>query len=92
MSSASGRAMVRILMGGQGALRSRIEGKVIVKMWVNEQGNVNQVVVLKSDAKIFNEPAIQAAKQFIFTPAYLNKKPVALWVSYPFRFALPDKK
>ena len=74
------------------ALRAGLEGKVIVKMWVDKEGKVKQVVVLKSDAEIFNEPAIEAAKQFVFTPASMNKKPVAVWVSYPFRFQLPDKK
>lgn len=74
------------------ALRAGLEGKVIVKMWVDKEGKVKQVVVLKSDAEIFNEPAIEAAKQFVFTPASMNKKPIAVWVSYPFRFQLPDKK
>jgi protein TonB len=74
------------------ALRAGLEGKVIVKMWVNKEGKVGQVVVLKSDAEIFNQPAIEAAKQFTFTPAYMNRQPVALWVSYPFRFKLPAKK
>jgi len=74
------------------AQRTRLEGKVIVKMWIDTVGKVKQVVVLKSDAEIFNEPAIEAAKQFVFTPAYLNNEPVAVWVSYPFLFRLPDKK
>jgi len=74
------------------AKRTRLEGKVIVKMWIDIDGKVKQVIVLKSDAEIFNQPAIEAAKQFVFTPAYLNNEPVALWVSYPFLFRLPDKK
>jgi TonB family protein len=74
------------------AKRARLEGKVILKMWVDEEGKVKQVVVLKSDAEVFNEPAIEAAKQFVFSPAYMDKKPVAAWVSYPFRFQLPDTK
>ena len=76
----------------EAAIRAGIEGKVIVKMWVDKDGKVKQVVVLKSDAEIFNEPAIEAANQFVFTPAYLNKEPVAVWVSYPFTFRLPGKK
>ena len=72
----------------EAARRAGLEGKVIVKMWVGKDGRVGEVVVLKSDADIFNEPAIAAAKQFVFTPAYLNKEPVAVWVSYPFRFSL----
>lgn len=74
------------------AMRAGLEGKVIVKIWVDKEGKVKQVVVLKSDAEIFNDPAIDAAKQFVFTPAYMNNGPVAVWVSFPFRFRLTDKK
>jgi TonB family protein len=74
------------------AKRTRLEGKVIVKLWIDKDGKVKRAVVLKSDAEIFNESAIEAAKQFVFTPAYLNNEPVAVWVSYPFRFQLPDTK
>lgn len=74
------------------AMRAGIEGKVIVKIWVDKEGKVKQVVVLKSDAEIFNEPSIEAAKQFVFTPAYMNNGPVAVWVSFPFRYTLKDRK
>jgi periplasmic protein TonB len=74
------------------AMRAGLEGKVWVKIWVDKEGKPKQVVVLKSDAEIFNEPAIEAAKQFVFTPAYMNNGPVSVWVSIPFRFKLADKK
>ncbi|MEK9136376.1 MAG: TonB family protein, partial [Bacteroidota bacterium] len=74
------------------AMRAGLEGKVIVKIWVDKEGKVRQVVVLKSDAEIFNDTAVEAAKQFVFTPAYMNNGPVAVWVSFPFRFKLTDKK
>jgi protein TonB len=74
------------------ALRAGLEGKVTVKIWVDKEGKVKQVVVLKSDAEIFNEAAIDAAKQFVFTPAYMNNGPVAVWVAFPFRFRLTDSK
>ena len=74
------------------AMRAGLEGKVWVKVWVNKEGRAKQVVILKSDAEIFNEPAIEAAKQFVFTPAYMNNGPVSVWVSVPFKFRLADKK
>jgi protein TonB len=74
------------------AMRAGLEGKVWVKIWVDREGKAKQVVVLKSDAEIFNEPAIEAAKQFVFTPAYMNNGPVSVWVSVPFKFILKDKK
>lgn len=74
------------------AMRAGLEGKVWVKIWVDKEGKPKQVVVIKSDAEIFNEAAVEAAKQFLFTPAYMNNGPVAVWVSVPFRFKLADRK
>ncbi len=74
------------------AMRAGLEGKVWVKIWVDKEGKPKQVVILKSDAEIFNEPSVEAAKQWIFTPAYMNNGPVAVWVSIPFRFKLADRK
>ena len=74
------------------AMRAGLEGKVWVKIWVDKEGKAKQVLVMKSDAEIFNEPAIEAAKQFVFTPAYMNNGPVSVWVSVPFKFRLADNK
>ncbi len=74
------------------AMRAGMEGKVWVKIWVDKEGKPKQVVVLKSDNDIFNEPSIEAAKQFMFTPAVMNNGPVAVWVSVPFRFKLADRR
>jgi protein TonB len=74
------------------AMRAGLEGKVWVKIWVDKEGKPRQVIVLKSDAEIFNEPSVEAAKQFVFTPAYMNNGPVAVWVSVPFKFTLKDRK
>lgn len=74
------------------AMRAGLEGRVWVKIWVDKEGKPKQVVVLKSDAEIFNEAAVEAAKQFLFTPAYMNNGPVSVWVSVPFRFKLSDRK
>jgi protein TonB len=73
------------------AMRAGLEGKVWVKIWVDKEGKAKQVVVLKSDAEIFNEPAVEAAKQFVFTPAYMNNGPVSVWVSVPFKFRLAER-
>jgi protein TonB len=74
------------------AVRAGLEGKVWVKIWVDKEGKVKQVIKIKSDAEIFDEPAIEAAKQFVFTPAYMNNGPVAVWVSQQFKFRLADKR
>lgn len=74
------------------ALQAGLEGKVFVKIWVNREGKVRQVDVVKSDYEIFNEAAVEAAKQFVFTPAYMNNGPVSVWVAVPFTFKIASAK
>jgi protein TonB len=74
------------------ALRAGLEGNVFVKVWVDKEGKVRKVVLLKSDAPIFEEAAIAAAQQWVFTPAVMQKGPVSVWVSIPFRFRLTGNK
>ncbi|MGO9480566.1 MAG: energy transducer TonB, partial [Candidatus Kryptoniota bacterium] len=73
------------------AQRAGIEGRVIVKIWVDKDGKPHKAVVLKSDAEIFNQPAVDAAMQYRFTPAIMNKGPVAVWVVIPFTFKLQQR-
>ena len=73
------------------ALKSGLEGMVFVKIWVDRQGKVRDVVILKSDYDIFNESVIEAARQFVFTPAYMNNGAVAVWVAFPFSFKLKNR-
>jgi TonB family protein len=70
------------------AKRLNIEGTVWVKCLVDNNGSVKKAEVLKADAKLFIEPAIDAAKQWKFTPAQRDGKPVETWVTIPFRFRL----
>ena len=70
------------------ATRAGLEGTVWVKLWVDESGKVVEATAFKSDAEIFNEVAVDAAMQWIFKPALTKGKPVAVWVSVPFRFKL----
>lgn len=70
------------------AQRAGIEGRVIVKIWVDKEGRPHEAIVLKSDAEIFNKAAVDAAMQYRFTPAIMNKGPVAVWVVIPFTFKL----
>ena len=70
------------------ALRAGLEGKVWLKLWIDTKGEVRNAIVLKSDNEIFNQSAIEAARQFTFAPAYAKGKPVSVWVSLPFKFKL----
>lgn len=70
------------------ARRAGVEGTVWVKIWVDKEGKAKKAQVIKSDAELFNQNAIDAAMQWTFTPAVMNNGPVAVWVSIPFKFKL----
>lgn len=70
------------------ARRAGVEGTVWIKILVDKEGKAKKALVMKSDADMFNEPAIQAALQWVFTPAMMNNGPVAVWAAVPFRFKL----
>lgn len=74
------------------ARRAGVEGTVWVNILVDKQGKAKKAIIVKSDAEIFNEPAIEAALQWLFTPAMMNNGPVTVWVTVPFRFQLATKE
>ncbi len=74
------------------AVRAGIEGTVWVKILVDKEGKPKKAVVIKSTTEIFNDAAVEAAMQFLFTPAVMNNGPIKVWVSIPFKFQLKDMK
>ncbi len=72
------------------ARKAGIEGKVIVKVWIDKNGKVKEVVVLKSGVEMLNDAAIAAAKQWEFTPAMMKLGPVDVWSTLTFNFRLKD--
>lgn len=70
------------------ARRSGLTGVVWVKIWVDKEGQVRDVVIQKSDSEIFNQPVLDACRQWTFTPALTSTGPVAVWVSTNFVFKL----
>lgn len=72
------------------AIKAGLEGTVWVKILVDKDGKPKKAVVVKSTTELFNDPAVEAAMQFVFTPAYMNNGPVKVWVSFPFKFKLKE--
>lgn len=70
------------------ATKAGTEGMVWTKVSIDENGRVTKVIVTKSDAEIFNQPAIDAAMKWVFKPAMKDGKPVASEVALPFRYKL----
>ncbi len=70
------------------ARKAEIEGKVWAKVWIDKEGKIRQVVIIKSDSEIFNQAVIDAVNKWTFTPALMSTGPVAVWLSLPFVFKL----
>jgi TonB family protein len=70
------------------ALRAGLTGRVFVKVWVDKEGRVRKALAMGEGNEIFHQPAVDAAMQFVFTPAIMNGRPVSVWVSIPFAFTL----
>ena len=73
------------------AQRVGLEGNVTVQVLLDKEGKVKKTLLSKTSDDIFVDVALDAAKKWVFTPALMNGRPVAVWVSIPFRFRLTGK-
>jgi protein TonB len=71
------------------AASARIEGKVILEAVINERGGVERVKVLRSVA-FLDAAAIEAVKQWRYTPTLLNGTPVPVLMTITINFTLHD--
>jgi protein TonB len=69
------------------AMRARIEGTVTVEVLVDERGHVADARVLKS-IPLLDQSALDAAKQWEFTPTLMNGEPVPVLLMLEMKFAL----
>ena len=72
------------------------EGQVVVRFMVNELGMVDvaSIIVERSDHELFTAAVRDVLTRFRFEPAHTLgplSKPVAAWVSVPFRFTTRKK-
>ncbi len=70
------------------ALKNKIEGTVYVMAYVNENGVIDFVEVVKGIGYGCDEEAMKAVAQAKFTPAYSQGKPVKVRVVIPINFKL----
>ena len=69
------------------AMQARVQGTVIVEALVDEQGRVADARVVKS-IPLLDRAALDAAKQWEFTPTVINGEPVPVLVTLEMNFAL----
>ncbi len=64
------------------------EGEVTiwVRCLIGTDGKVQKAVVMQSNNRFFEKPAVDAALQWIFHPALKNGEPIAVWGAIPIRF------
>ena len=71
------------------ARRKGIEGTVVIKAFVTEQGRVEQVQVEQSAGHAeLDQAAVEAVGRWRFQPARRGRQPIAMWVSIPVKFVL----
>ena len=73
------------------AVSANIEGTVILEAIVNEDGRVESVRVLRS-VNVLDRPAVEAVKQWRYSPVILNGKPEKFVLTVAVTFLLEGVK
>ena len=74
------------------AARNHVQGRVIVRFVVREDGSVDAVKVVRSVDKDLDREAVRVCKTLPqFTPGRQNGKIVPVWYTLPVTFKLPEK-
>ncbi|MDM7916062.1 MAG: energy transducer TonB [Candidatus Eisenbacteria bacterium] len=64
-----------------------IEGLVLVRALVAEDGQVHEAIVVEG-SEMLEDAAVDAVRRAVFRPALQQHRPVAVWVEVPLRFTL----
>lgn len=72
------------------ARKAGLEGQVIIRVLLDEEGNPVEFRIDNSDADIFVDPAINAVTSMKFEPARKQGRPVECWISVPIKFKLVE--
>ena len=71
------------------AMRTRVEGRVVVEVTIDSQGKPVQARILKSSSTLFDDAAIDAAMRSTYKPAVMANGPVTGKMAIPINFQLP---
>jgi protein TonB len=72
------------------ALRSGIEGRVILELFIDRTGMVRNIIIMREDppGRGFGEAAVRAFTGFRCEPATANNEPVSVRFRYPLTFRI----
>jgi TonB family protein len=73
------------------AQASGLTADVLLRLRVEANGSVSEVEVLSPAGHGFDEAAVEAARRFVFSPALVNGKPVAVKIPFKYSFTLSEK-
>jgi TonB family protein len=75
----------------ESALRDKVEGTVLLNVYVNEEGEVVTAWVGQGVRDDLNRAAMEVIQYFKFKPAKVRGRPVGVPVTIPFTFKLADR-
>lgn len=70
------------------ARKSGVEGRVTVRVLIDENGHVLRAVVIQGIGAGCDEAAVEAVRRVGWNPAMQRDRPVKVWVSVPVEFRL----
>ncbi|HMA68472.1 MAG TPA: energy transducer TonB [Candidatus Mcinerneyibacterium sp.] len=70
------------------ARKAGIEGRVVLKVYVDTNGQVKDAILLKGISESLNRAAMNAAYKASFKPAENNGRPVGVWIAFYYTFTL----
>jgi len=74
------------------ARQAEVEGKVLLKLWISAQGDVDRAEVIMADPRgIFEDAAIAAVLQWKFKPARQRDIPIPVMMAQTVEFVLKDR-
>jgi TonB family protein len=71
-----------------GAKRRGLEAQVLLRLYINASGVIDDIVILEDPGYGFGEAAVQAFDHVTFTPARVGSLPVAVTIVFPVQFQL----
>jgi protein TonB len=70
------------------ALAARVHGVVIIEATIDPSGRVQDARILRSASPLLNEAALNAVRQWVYTPTLLNGVPVSVVMTVTVNFQL----
>jgi vitamin B12 transporter len=69
-----------------------IEGTVVLRLTINNEGKVAKAIIVKSAGNDFDESALYAVKHFKFKPGMDGDEAITTDVAYTYRFVLDNRQ